>query len=119
MTPRTSADQKRPSEPALAIALRPTTGIRSALTRSPSRLSTAGSSVSAATTETMPTRIAPSARLRSTVSGTSSIPNIASTKAIPLKSTARLAVAPDATIASTFSSPRPRSSRKRERMKSA
>ena len=53
------------------------------------------------------------------MSGTSSIPHIASTKAIPLKSTARLAVAPDATIASTFSSPRARSSRKRERMNSA
>ena len=106
MTPPTSADQNRLSEPALLIARRPITGIRSALTRSPSRLRTAGSSVSAAITETMPTRIAPSARLRRTVSGTSSIPHIASTKAMPLKSTARLAVAPEATIASIFSSPR-------------
>ena len=40
--------------------------------RSPSRLRTAGSSVSAATTETMPTRIAPVARLRMIVFGTSS-----------------------------------------------
>ena len=111
ITPPTSADQKRPSEPALLIALRPITGIRSAFTRSPSRLRTAGSSVSAASTETMPTRIAPSARLRKIVSGTRSIPNIANTKAMPLKRTARLAVAPDATIASIFSSPRTRSSR--------
>ena len=111
MTRRTSADQKRLSEPALLIALRPITGIRSAFTRSPSRLSMAGNSVSAASTETMPTRIAPSARLRRIVSGTRSIPNIASTKAMPLKRTARLAVAPDATIASIFSIPRARSSR--------
>ncbi len=40
------------------------------------------------------------------VSGTRSMPDIASTKAMPLKSTARLAVAPGAAIASTFSRPR-------------
>ena len=62
--------------------------------RSPSRLRTAGRSVSAATTETMPTRIAPVARLRMIVFGTSSRPVIARTNAAPLKSTARLAVAP-------------------------
>ncbi len=111
ITPPTSADQKRPSEPALLIARRPITGMRPALTRSPSRLSTAGSSVNAATTETMPTRIAPSARLRRIVSGTRSIPHIASTKAMPLNRTARLAVAPEATMASIFSCPRTRSSR--------
>ena len=38
-------------------------------------------SVSAASTETMPTRIAPAARLRRIVSGTSTIPTIASTNA--------------------------------------
>ena len=43
--------------------------------------------------------------------GTSSIPNIAITKTLPLKSTARLAVAPDASIAASFALPRARSSR--------
>ena len=86
-------------------------GIFSALTRSPSRPSTAGSSVSAATTETIPTRIAPTARLRMIELGTISIPSIATTKTVPLKKTARLAVIPDAAIASNFSRPRPRSSR--------
>src|SRR6266498_836698 len=47
-----------------------------------------------------PTRIAPAARLRMIVFGTISIPSIAITNALPLKSTARLAVAPAATIAS-------------------
>ena len=54
----------------------------------------------------MPTRIAPVARLRKIVLGTSSSPNIARTKASPLKSTARLAVAPATAIASSFSRPR-------------
>ena len=86
--------------------------------RSPSRLRTAGRSVSAAITETMPTRIAPVARLRMIVFGTSKRPVMASTNAAPLKSTARLAVAPAVTIASTFSRSLLRSSRKRLRMKS-
>jgi hypothetical protein len=43
--------------------------------------------------------------------GTSSIPNIAITNADPLKSTARLAVAPDTAIASSGSRPTTRSSR--------
>ena len=42
---------------------------------------------------------------------TSSMPVIASTNAIPLKRTARLAVAPAAAIASSFSRPCARSSR--------
>ena len=104
-TRRTIAFQKRPSaEP-------PNSGIRSELTRSPSRPSRAGSSVSAAASEVTPTRIAPAARLRMTVFGTISIPSIAITNAVPLKSTARLAVAPVATIASDGSRPAPRSSR--------
>ncbi len=86
-------------------------GIRSALTLSPSRPSAAGSSVSAAMTETMPTRIAPTARLRMIELGTMSIPSIATTKTVPLKRTARLAVSPDAVIASNCSRPRARSSR--------
>ena len=53
------------------------------------------------------------------MSGTSSIPVIAITKAVPLKRTARLAVRPDAAIASNFSTPRSRSSRKRLTMKRA
>ncbi len=43
--------------------------------------------------------------------GTRSIPNIATTNAVPLKTTARFAVPPDAAIASVFSSPFARSSR--------
>ena len=43
--------------------------------------------------------------------GTSSMPNIATTNAVPLKSTARLAVAPVAPIASTGARPPARSSR--------
>ena len=50
---------------------------------------------------------------------TSSSPVIASTNALPLKSTARFAVAPAAAIASVFSRPAARSSRKRETTKSA
>jgi hypothetical protein len=70
---------------------RPTNGRRSELTRSPRSPSSAGRSVSAATTETTPTRIAPSARLRITLLGTINIPHIATTNAVPLTSTARLA----------------------------
>ena len=55
--------------------------------------------------------IAPAASERMIVVGTSSIPNSATTKAEPLNSTARLAVAPAAAIASSCSRPRPRSSR--------
>jgi hypothetical protein len=43
--------------------------------------------------------------------GTSSIPSIAITNVVPLKSTARLAVAPAASIAPSFSRSCPRSSR--------
>ena len=74
-------------------------------------LSSAGSSVSAAATETMPTRIAPSARLRMIEVGTMNMPSSAITNVLPLKSTARLAVAPVRAIASSLASPCPRSSR--------
>ncbi len=114
MTALTTPPQKRLSAPVPCSAPRPMIGILSALIRSPSRLSTAGSSVSAAATEVMPTRIAPAARLRKIVLGMSSRPSIAITKAKPLKSTARLAVAPVAAIASSFSRPPERSSRKRD-----
>ena len=49
---------------------------------------------------------APTPRLRRTVSGTSSRPDMASTNAMPLNSTARLAVAPDGAIASSLTAPR-------------
>ena len=101
----TTAFQKRPS------LVPPTSGIRSELTRSPSRPSSAGSNVRAAAREVTPTRMAPAARLRMIVFGTISIPSIAITKAVPLKSTARLAVAPAASIAWDGSRPPPRSSR--------
>ena len=52
------------------------------------------------------------------MSGTITIPSSASTNAIPLKSTARLDVAPVVAIASSFSRPRARSSRKRDRTNS-
>ena len=79
--------------------------------RSPSRPSSAGSSVSAASTETIATEIAPTARLFITFEGTSSIPLSAITKTVPLMSTARLEVAPDAAIASSSARPAVRSSR--------
>ena len=109
MTPRTTAPQKRPSCP--LPMLRPMNGTRSAFTRSPSSPSSAGSRVRAASTETMPTAIAATARLFITFEGTSSIPLSAITNTEPLKSTARLAVAPAAAIASSSTRPLTRSSR--------
>jgi len=82
-----------------------------AMTWSPSFPSSAGSSVSAASTDTIPTVIAPTARLFITFEGTSSIPVSAITKTEPLKSTARLEVAPAAAIAASSSRPATRSSR--------
>src|SRR5262245_7294990 len=102
------APQKRPSPP--LPMFRPTNGTRSESTRSPSFPSNAGSSVSAASTETMPTLIAPTARLFITFEGTSSIPVSAITKTDPLKSTARLEVAPAAAIAASSPCPPTRSS---------
>ena len=109
-TRSTTASQKRLSP----LAERPTYGTRSALTRSPSSERTAGNNVSAAAIDTSATRIAPAARLRKIVLGTSSRPVIAKMNASPLKTTARLAVMPDTAIASSFSRPAVRSSRKRE-----
>ncbi len=86
-------------------------GTRSEFTRSPRTPSSAGRSVSAASTETIPTTIAPVARLFITLDGTSSIPLSAITNIEPLNSTARLAVAPDAAIASSCGRPPARSSR--------
>ena len=95
---------RSPPEPPLGVRRldRPPPDQRDAAsTLSPRSPSTAGRSVSAATTETIPTRIAPTASMPMIEFGTSSIPNIATTKTLPLKSTARLAVAPDASIASS------------------
>jgi len=111
ITPRTTRDHTRPSAPALRSIRRPSHGSRTAFTRSPSSERRAGRSVSAASTETIPTRIAPAARLRRIVSGTSTIPIIARTNAVPLKSTARHAVLPATPIASSFARPPLRSSR--------
>ena len=91
-------------------------GIRRRFTLPPRRASTAGNKVSAAATAPIATTIAPTARLRMIVLSTSSRPTIASTNALPLKRTARLAVAPAVAIASAVSRPCAYSSRKRETM---
>jgi hypothetical protein len=106
ITPSAIRDQTAPG-------LRPN-GSRSASTRSPSSASNAGTSVSAAPTETSTTVIAPTARLRKIVCGTTNMPISAITTVSPLKSTARLEVAPARAIASSVSRPALRSSRKRE-----
>ncbi len=95
----------------LEVGAPPADGIRPALSLSPSRPITAGSSVIEAATETSTTTIAPPASDRKIVVGTISIPASASTTIMPLKNTARFAVAPVAPIASSFSRPRCRSSR--------
>ena len=95
---------------------RPSQGSASRSTRSPSTISTAGWNVSATAIDTRPTITAPRPRLRSVVSGTSSIAIIASVKAMPLKTTARVAVPATTRIASRVSRPRWRSSRRRETM---
>ena len=103
--------QKRLSVPPGWPMLRPAIGTGSALTRSPRTLRSAGINVSAAATETTPTMIAPTARLRMMFVGTSSIPKRAATNVAPLNSTARLAVAPARLIAFSFTWPAVRSSR--------
>ena len=79
--------------------------------RSPRSDRIAGSRVSALATVTMPTSTAPKARLRSTMSGTSSMPSSATTKDEPENSTALLAVPPETVIASSLASPANRPSR--------
>ena len=71
VTRPTRATQKRLSPAFERSSRRPITGTLSELTRSPSRPSSAGSRVRAATTATTPTRMAPAARLRMTLLGTS------------------------------------------------
>ena len=62
--------------------------------------------------------MAPAASARKIVVGMMNIPSSASTTVMPLKNTARLAVAPAAPIASSFSKPFFRSSRNRDTMNS-
>src|SRR6201987_1734835 len=89
-TASTIRRQKRLSAASVRPRLRPTTGTRSELTRSPTTLGRAGRSVNAAATETIPTRIAPRARLRMIEVGTMNMPSSAITNVEPLNRTARL-----------------------------
>ncbi len=66
----------------------------------------------------MTTKMAPSAMPLNMFDGTMNSPASAIITVIPLNSTARLAVSPERTIASTFSTPLARSSRKRSTMNS-
>jgi hypothetical protein len=81
-------------------------------------MSTAGWKVSATAIETTPTTTAPKPRLRRVVSGTSSIPIIASVNAVPLKTTARVTVFTTVRMACCVVLPRWRSSLGRETMNS-
>jgi hypothetical protein len=74
--------------------------------------------VSATAIETTATTIAPRARLRRIVSGTRNIPNSASENAVPLRTTARVAVLATLRIASRCGRPLAFSSRRRETMNS-
>jgi hypothetical protein len=91
-TARAAARQKRPSVPAERAMRSPTHGSLSLLIRSPRTISNAGWNVSATPSATIRTAIAPVAKLRRIVSGTISRPSIANVKAVPLKTTARVAV---------------------------
>ena len=64
------------------------------------------------------TKIAPAASARKIVVGMMNMPSRARTTVMPLKNTARLAVAPAAPIASILSKPFFRSSRNRDTMNS-
>ena len=118
MTASTARRQTGPSSPADAAMRLPSHGTRRRSTRSPRTISSAGWKVSATRTETTPTIRAPRPRLRRVVSGTSSIAIIASANAVPLKTTARVAVPATVRIASRVPLPRWRSSRRREMMNS-
>ena len=71
----------------------------------------AGSNVSEVSSVVKTTSIAPTPMLMVRSMGTTTMPSMASTTVIPLKKTARLALAPEAAMASIFSRPRARSSR--------
>ena len=91
---------------------------RGQLIRSPSFARIAGSSVIDEMIETNVTKMAPAASARKIVVGMMNIPSSARTTVMPLKKTARFAVAPAAPIASSFSKPFFRSSRNRDTMNS-
>ncbi|CAA9536812.1 MAG: hypothetical protein AVDCRST_MAG73-1408, partial [uncultured Thermomicrobiales bacterium] len=78
---------------------------------SPSRAMTAGIRVRVATTAATTTRIAPMLSERKSLVGAMNIPARARTTVMPEKSTARLAVPPAISIASSLAAPRRRSSR--------
>ena len=118
MTASTARRHSGPSSPAEAATRRPSHGTRKRSTRSPSTIRIAGWNVSATTIETSPTMTAPRPRLRKVVSGTSSIAIIASANAVPLNTTARVAVLATVRIASRVPAPRWRSSRRRATMNS-
>ncbi len=89
-----------------------------ALTRSPMRLSTAGNRVSPAATAQTTTTLAPRPMLRKVFSGTIRSASSETITVPPEKRTALLAVAPATAMASTFSRPPRRSSRKRSTTRS-
>ncbi len=93
-------------------------GMPSLFTRSPSRLSTAGNSVTVTASATSTTMIAPAPRAFMMFDGTSNSPASAITTMNPENTTARLAVSPALAIASILSTPRRRSSRNRSMMNS-
>ena len=93
------------------VARRPMIGRRRASTRSPSRLSSAGSAMSAVSSVVKTTSITPTPMLIMMSSGMMTMPVMASTTVMPLKKMARLAVAPVAPMASILARPRARSSR--------
>ena len=99
VTRRATDDQIRPGR--AATIRRPSTGIARRLVALPNSRSSAGNRVSAAVTAITVTIPAPSARLRSTRSGTSTMLVSATATTVPLTTTAWLAYRPIASIAST------------------
>ena len=101
-----------PSWPAARrVAKRPTMGMRSAFTLSPSSPRIAGSRISEVSKVVKTTSMTPTPMLMVMSMGTMTMPTMARTTVMPLKRMARLAVAPVAAMASIFSRPRARSSR--------
>ena len=117
ITRRVCLSQNPPARPCSRVRPRPKT--RPGFTRrSENNAIRAGSRLIDNAIEISTTRIAPPARPRKIVVGTSIMPASASTTVRPLKNTARFAVAPDRPIASRLSCPFARSSRYLETMNS-
>ncbi len=117
ITERDSRSQNPPARPCSSVRPRPK--MKPGFTRRSEKSAiSAGSRVIESATEISTTMMAPPARPRKIVVGTSSMPASAITTVNPLKKTARLAVAPDMPIASRLSRPRRRSSRYLDTMKS-